>query len=237
MGALRDIQNAMMDAIEKGPEHVRFGDFKGHKNAILRGLSVHANTISHARLVALEETFELTRAWLGEGEFNALSREYLEHNESAGLRLADIGKGFAAFLRGRNQDHIAIDLARYEWAWLQTYGAPDATAFTVNELAHLEIGAIETLCLSRHPASTVLALCAGAREAIGSDFDAPYVLLTRPDAHISVLPIGEGGARLYEKFETPQLLCNLMLEDSAAEDEPVLIALISAGALCRNRKG
>lgn len=87
MHPLEQVQQSMMQAIALGPDHAPCEFFRDGRAAALRGLSVHANTISHARLVALEETFPRTRSLLGESLFNRLSRGYVECDGIGALRL------------------------------------------------------------------------------------------------------------------------------------------------------
>ena len=88
-------QAAVAATLMRGPDHLPPTLFAGDAAAVLRGLRVHANTISHARLVALEASFPRTRAYLGEGEFNRLSRAFLDSGGAAGRSLTDIGATFA----------------------------------------------------------------------------------------------------------------------------------------------
>src|SRR3546814_1795547 len=112
-------QAAIAATLLHGPGHLPADLFAGSDAAVLRGLRVHANTISHARLVALEETFPRTRDHLGEEEFNRLSRCFVEEGGAQRWSLRDIGAGFADWLA----DPRAADLARVEWAWLESYHA------------------------------------------------------------------------------------------------------------------
>ena len=91
-------QAAIAATLLHGPAHLPPDLFSGNDAAVLRGLRVHANSISHARLVALEETFPRTRAYLGEEEFNRLSRRFVEEGGAQRRSLNDIGAGFADWL-------------------------------------------------------------------------------------------------------------------------------------------
>ena len=86
-----EAQAAIAATLLRGPDHLPAGLFAGDRAAVLRGLRVHANTISHARLVALEDTFPRTRDYLGEGEFNRLSRAFIDGGGAQGRSLALIG--------------------------------------------------------------------------------------------------------------------------------------------------
>ena len=107
MPALERTQDTMMRAIALGPDHLPEGLFVGMRSNAVRGLSVHANTISHARLIALEETFPRTRRYLGEAAFNRLSRAFCESGHVGSLPLARIGCCFPAWLEDAGQPETA----------------------------------------------------------------------------------------------------------------------------------
>ena len=124
-------QAAIAATLLQGPDHLPAGLFAGEDAAVLRGLRVHANTISHARLVALEETFPRTRAHLGDADFNRLSRIFVEAGGAEGRALSDIGRDFPGWL----DDPLAADVARVEWAWLESYHAAEAPPLRLADLA------------------------------------------------------------------------------------------------------
>ena len=95
---LERAQSAIAATLLQGPAHLPTDLFAGSDAAVLRGLRVHANTISHARLVALEESFPRTRDYLGEEKFNRLSRRFVEEGGAQRRSLNDIGAGFADWL-------------------------------------------------------------------------------------------------------------------------------------------
>ncbi len=72
MLSLSDAQGNFIDTINEGPDRLDALLFAGSTDRVLLGLKAHANTINHARLVALEETFPLTRQEIGEAPFNLL---------------------------------------------------------------------------------------------------------------------------------------------------------------------
>ena len=84
-------QAAIAATLLRGPAQLPADLFAGGDAAVMRGLRVHANTISHARLVALEETFPRTRDYLGEKEFNRLSRLFVDEGGAENRSLNDIG--------------------------------------------------------------------------------------------------------------------------------------------------
>lgn len=238
MSMLERDQAAMMRAIALGPEQVPQGLFRGSRSVALRGLSVHANTISHARLIALEETYPRTRRLLGDGAFNRLSRAFCESRNAGELPLAQIGRDFPAWLDLSGQSGTAGSLARFEWAWLECYHACEASAFGLAELASLAEAEVASLALVCHPASAILTLDIEIREMLGVEFGvnfpSPQVLISRPEAEVEVTAISATAARLHAALGRPFAICNLLAEAAEPDAEGSLLALIAAGALVRS---
>ena len=57
MPSLADSQARVIACLQKGPAHFPAGLFTESRERALLGLKAHANTISHARLVALEQAY------------------------------------------------------------------------------------------------------------------------------------------------------------------------------------
>lgn len=237
MPPLEQVQRAMMHAIAGGPEQVPGDLFAGGRDSALRGLSVHANTITHARLVALEDTFPHTRAVLGDAAFNALSRGYVDGGGIGRQPLALIGRSFPDWLADHADFGTAAEIARFEWTWLQCYHAAEAPAFGMGELASLGEAAIAELVLGCHPASAVLPLGKAAWALLGGDVAASsgdaHVLIARPDADVRAVPVSIGAARLHAALSTPLPICNLLAESAEPGLQDALLALIAQGALVR----
>lgn len=241
MPALERTQDTMMRAIALGPDHMPEGLFHGMRKKAVRGLSVHANTISHARLIALEETFPRTRRNLGEAAFNRLSRAFCESGHVGALPLARIGCRFPAWLEDAGQPETALSLARFEWAWLECYHACEATAFGLDDLASLGEAGVARLALVHHPASAAITLDAGCCELLaeefGGQFDAAEVLISRPEAEVEVTAISATAARLHATFVKPLSVCTVLAEAAEHDAEAALLALIAAGALAQTAMG
>ena len=101
MLSLEAAQANFITTINDGPDALDHSFFDGPIDRVLLGLNAHANTISHARLVALEETFPLTLEALGSEQFNQLSRSYVETHEARACDTNTIGKPFPDFLADR----------------------------------------------------------------------------------------------------------------------------------------
>ncbi|WP_447761094.1 HvfC/BufC family peptide modification chaperone [Sphingopyxis panaciterrae] len=227
---MRDAQAAIATTLLHGPDHLPAGLFAGDAAAVLRGLRVHANTISHARLVALEETFPRTLGYLGEAEFNRLSRAFVEEGGAQGRSLTDIGAGFPDWLA----DPLAADLARVEWAWLESYHAGDGPTLTLTDLAGLDEARLLDLVVRRHSAARIVSLSSAAASLVDPAFapDVAALLVTRPDAEVRLFPVHAAAVAVLDMAEEFSPLGNLIahLAELHPEGGTAIAALIGAGA-------
>lgn len=246
MFSLEQTQVAMMRALADGPDFLPDALFCGPHTRALLGMKVHANTISHARLVALEDSFPRTRALLGHETFNELSRRYLDWPGVAAHPLTHIGRDFAAFLGATGEPSASADLAAFEWAWLEAYHAAEAPVLALADLADIGEDMLLGIVLMRHPAARVLHLDRTVHEIIGEEVpglaDAHAILLTRPEAQVLVSPASSVMSFAFFQTDKPVSICNLLERCAECErkDQPpsddimaALIALMEAGALKR----
>lgn len=223
-------QAAIAATLLHGPGYLPAGLFAGDDTAVLRGLRVHANTISHARLVALEETFPRTREHLGDAEFNRLTRAFVEGGGAAGLALPDIGRDFAGWL----DDPLAADVARVEWAWLESYNAAEAPPLRLADLAGHDEAALLGLTVRLHPAARIVRLASDAAPLIDPAFapGAAALLLARPDAEVRLFALHPADHAALDRAKEISTLGNLIA--SLAEMHPdggaAIAVLIDAGA-------
>lgn len=244
MLSLEHSQAAIMRALEFGPDAMPDGLFTGEQARVLAGMKVHANTISHARLVALEETFPRTLEAMGQERFNALSRLYLDQPGVTALTLAHIGAQFAAFLAGAEAERGEVDLARFEWTWLQSYHAAEAPVLRLADLAGVAPDALMELAVQAHPAASLACYDQVVHFDIGADVpglvDAHAILITRPGAEVLVHPADGKMHAIFPIFGKSSTLGNLLAHSNEphCKDEQVgddqmtaLVALLEAGAL------
>jgi hypothetical protein len=226
-------QAAITATLLRGPDHLPADVFAGDSAAVLRGLRVHANTISHARLIALEDTFPRTRDHLGAAEFNRVSRAFIDVGGAQRRSLAQIGAGFPDWLA----DPVAADLARAEWAWLESYHAADAAALALADLDGLSGAGLLALAVRRHPAVRTVTLSRAAAPLVDPRFSpgARALLVVRPDADVRVLAIDAADAAVLDLAREISPLGNLIahLVEHHPEGGAAIAALIAAGAFER----
>lgn len=244
MSRLEQMQALMMRAIDFGPDHVPDALFSGPRVRIFAGLKVHANTISHARLVALEETFPRTLVLMARDQFNDRSRLYLEQPGVAALPLSQIGRDFPAFLASLGENPGAIDLARFEWTWLTAYHAAEARPLRLADLAATAPEALLDVEVQAHPAASLDCYDAAVHQLIGLEVPdlqkADAILITRPEAEVLVSPASFDMQGLFtgsgNSITIGNLLGNTNEPDCKDRREPgdqmaALVALLEAGAL------
>lgn len=239
-------QSAMMAALDLGPSHLPGDLFTGDPERVLAGMMVHANTISHARLVALEDTFPRTLAYLGHAAFNQLSRQFLDQPGTASMALGQIGDGFDAFLAEQGEASGVADLARFEWHWLSAYHAADAGPLSLGALAGLAPEDLLDVMLCAHPAARAGRYAPLVHDVLGREVPglaaADAILVTRPGAEVLVAPATAPMADIFALAQKPSTIGNLLgagcepaIDEAAQIDASMqaLLALINAGALVR----
>lgn len=213
------------DAVRFGPAHCPAELFDGALPAITRGLKVHANNIAHARIVALEETYPRLLARMGSTGFHAAAHRFLDDETVLCRSLDGLGAGFAESLA----DAVERDLARAEWAWLQSFHAADAEALSFSTLRTMSPDELVETQLVLHRAAAVLRLEEPREFAWDEpvDGEGDHLLLSRPDTRVLLRLIGRESADLCSRLErSPR--CGELLDG----DPTPLLPLIEAGAIC-----
>jgi len=239
-------QSAMMAALDHGPEHLPAELFAGSPERVLAGMKVHANTISHARLVALEETFPRTREHIGHDRFNQHSRLFLVQPGVTALPLALIGTGFDRFLIDQGEAAAAADLARFEWLWLTVYHAAEAEPLVLDVLTGFAPDELLEHMLVRHPAAFVSKFDPLVHQLIGAEVAgldvAEAIVIARPQAQVLVSPASALMAQLLTAAKNPVTISNLLNQPGESMDNneaavaaimQALVALINAGAIAQ----
>lgn len=212
----------MRTALALGPDHCPATLFAGPIDAIVRGLKAHANHISHARHVALEDTYPRTRALLGSENFYRAAETHLSDPTVLRQPPARVGIGFPARLTGAGRD-----LAAVEWAWLDAHGSADAIALDLAAIAGLTTQQVAAAIVSRHPAVRHVDLaCPAAFAWDGSAMSAVTILVSRPREVVFVTAIDPAVRLMIEQLDRPLPLGDLLERDPAAT-----IALVTTGAL------
>tara|TARA_R110001606_G_scaffold327813_1_gene474800 strand:+ start:1747 stop:2475 length:729 start_codon:yes stop_codon:yes gene_type:complete len=242
MPSLAEGQSRFIACLQKGPAHFPDDMFAEDKARALLGLKAHANTISHARLVALENAYPKLHEHLGHEKFHGLSRAYVEQDHILTCDLNIIAAGFADFVQCKKYGGTEIDLARVEWAWIESYHAAEAEPVALADIAVLDEASLLGFAIEAHPAMRLIDLT-GALSPQLSELGAetPYALLVaRPEAQVLFHPLTQTDHAIAEKIVDIATLGNLLdaaleLSDEALAMQHVM-KLIEAGALTRSKR-
>jgi hypothetical protein len=175
--------------------------------------NVYRNNVIVSLCDALAQSFPAIGSLLGEDYFRALARAFvLEHPPETPVLLW-YGGDFAGFIEHfpplAAYPYLA-DVARLEWAWLQSYHAADAAPLDPGALAAVAPEAVGEARLDLHPAARIV----NSKWAIWdlvrlNRFDPDpqealdparpqSVLVSRPDLDVNVLLLRPGGGIFLE---------------------------------------
>jgi hypothetical protein len=233
-------QNDFIQTINDGPAALNPELFSGPIERVLLGLKAHANTISHARIVALEQTFPLTRNAMGDARFNALCRDYCETEQARRASNNQIGESFASYLEAQNVAAENSDLCRIEWAALECYHAPEYAHLTMEAIGTLNEADMLNLSISPHPSARLVWLQAplsAELAELNAGENTAAILIVRPQATVHYVPLCATTAEIFEASKKCGTMGNLLsfaleLTNEQGQLEPLLL-LIGAGALTR----
>jgi hypothetical protein len=216
-----DPLSAFYQALRLGPGYCPPDLFEGSVGSIVRGLKVHANNVSHARHVALEETYSRLLDAMGLEAFHYVAECFLADPRVLNRSLDCLGKGFDQLI----EDPAQRDLARAEWLWLESFRSPEAEAVTLAELAAFDPERLLASSFRLHPAARWTTLERPAAFSWGEG-DGELLLITRPDAELHVRRIADEPAALLASL-TQSRPADELLES----DPSTLVTLVGAGAI------
>jgi hypothetical protein len=198
MLSLLEPHRQMQAILAHGPAALPPGLFAGAPDRILLGLATHANTISHARLIALEESFPRLRALIGEEAFNTQTRSAIEDGVGIRQPLASIGRDFPGWLAARGAPPVEVALAQVELAWLESYHAAEGDALVAEGLAGLDQGALLAQSIAAHPAARLCRALPKIWQVLEMEHASePWLLIARPDADVSLHPATAAMASMF----------------------------------------
>ncbi len=239
MPSLAEGQARFVACLQNGPAHFPDDLFAENRDRALLGLKAHANTISHARLVALEQAYPKLHAHLGHDVFHSLSRDYVEQDQILLCDINGIAADFAAFLLSRGCDASAVDLARIEWAWLESYRSADADPLALTDIAALAETDLLAFPVAPHPAFRLITLTGALSPELAElgETKPDSLMIVRPQAQILFHPLTAVEHTIAEKAPESATMGNLLQHALELSDEATamqhIIMLIQAGALTR----
>lgn len=239
MPSLAEGQSRFIACLQKGPAHFPDDLFAESRERALLGLKAHANTISHGRLVALEQAYPKLHKHMGHEVFHALSRDYVEQDHILVCNMNGIGAGFAAFLTDRGCDASTVDCARIEWAWLESYHSAEAPPAALDDIAALAEAELLAFPLAIHPSIRLIPLSGPLSPQLTelADTNPCALMIARPQERVLFHPLTAVEHAIAEKIAESASMGNLLEHALELSDEATamqhLVMLVQAGALTR----
>ncbi len=238
MPALLEMQQAFLRCLYDGPEYFPEDAFAQSPDRALLAMRAYANTVSHARLVALEESFPLTREHIGSEIFNRISRDFIETPDARAASLNDIGYAFPDFLSATTMDRQGHDLCQIEWAWLESYRSAEAPPLSLTDFSGLAQDDVLTTAIALHPSVRFIPLSAELPASLGcQSTNAAMLMIARPHAAVLLYPLPSETAQIANKIASSKILGNLLGHaiECAGEDAAMthIVTLIEAGAITK----
>lgn len=242
MPSLAEAQANFIATINEGPAALDESLFAGDPGRVMLGLRAHANTISHARLIALEESFPRCLEALGRKAFNALSRDFCDSETARASDNNMLGGEFLHFINAQDLPADICDLAAIEWLWLAAYNAAEAAPLSLADLAGLEEEELLALPAASHPAArahTLRAPLSAALPELAAHSQAKAILIARPAAEVVLSPLNVMelvlfdalGKNVENNFTLGNLLALSAEQETGDDALAPVITLINAGAL------
>ncbi len=243
MPSLAEGQSRFIACLQKGPNFFPDDMFSEDRNRALLGLKAHANTISHARLVALENAYPKLHEHMGHEVFHAVSHDYIEQDHVLTCDMNTIGAGFVDFLERKKHGATEIDLARIEWAWLESYYGANATPLALSDIAGLDETALLAFPVDSHPAMRLIELTGELSPQLSElGTETPFALMVvRPEAQVLFHPLSNIEHAVARKLGNISTMGNLLgaaieLDDENADNSGAMghiVKLVQAGAIAK----
>ncbi len=237
MPSLAEGQSRFVACLQKGPAHFPADLFSQSAERALLGLKAHANNISHARLVALEDSFPRLHTHIGHELFHAISRDYVDQDHVMACDINHIAADFPAFLTDRAYGDTEIDLARIEWAWIESYRSVEAPPVVLTDIATLAEDRLLAFPIAAHPALRLIPVTGPLSPELGelADAEPRALMIVRPEAQVLFHPLTAVEHAIAEKIADSGTMGNLLEHALELSDEATamqhIVKLIQTGAL------
>ena len=213
--------------------------------------SVYRNNVMVSLIDAMAANFPAIKRLVGDDFFAATAREFIMQHPPTEPVLFLYGDGFAGFLEifppVADFPYLA-DVARVEYAWLQSYHAADMEPLEAAALGAVEAEKVGQAKFTPHsamwlfrsiwPAATLMdrnregADCSDIDLSIGED-----ILITRPQLDVQTLILPEGGYEFISALaagETLEGAAGIVMGTVADFDLPAQISgMLECGAFCQ----
>ncbi len=163
-----------------------------------RRFAIYRNNVAVSLIDALEDSFPVTAALVGEEFFRAMAGEYARTSKPASPVLSQYGTGFpdfiGSFTPAGNVPYLA-DVARIEVAWTSAYHAADAVPCSIAAVSSLGEHAAEAravflpsarLVASDYPVGSIWLSHQTGEAGAPQSWLGEAVLFWRPDMNVEI---------------------------------------------------
>jgi hypothetical protein len=208
MPSLREMQQDFAASLVSGrgaqaAAHVVAGAFPAAQR-----LRIYRNNVLTSLTNALGDVYPVVARLVGEGFFRHAAHAYIGRHPSRSGNLHEFGAAFPEFLRGfapaRRLPYLG-DVARLEWAWHESFHAPEHPPLDLARLAAVPDSEHENLRFTLHSAARLVASpypmlriwevnqdgYAGESE-VSLDAGGEQVLVARPELEVMVHRLAAG---------------------------------------------
>lgn len=235
MPSLAEAQGSFARALREGPAAMPDDLLAGEPAYNLLAMAAYANTISHGRLVAMEDVFPTCRSAMGDAAFNGASRQYVEDGWGIDVPLDRIGDAFPAWLEQTGHPADLVAVARFDLAFLDAYHAPDVLPVS-REALPADPAQLVSMPLTRHVAASLHSatplLCTHAM--IDGDA-AAALLLSRPDLTVRCTAVDDALVAAWTRLDHPvtfgELMANMVADYDDATAIGAMMRLIDCGSI------
>lgn len=143
--------NALLDSDIRCPDSVIPNTTKGNS----RRFDIYRNNRAVSLIDNLQSTYPVVLQLVGEEFFNAVARLFIDQSPPQSPVMMEYGADFSTFISrfpGAESVPYLADMAKLEWACLQSYHASDTTTLTLAELSHCPQEQLLNSQLITHPA-------------------------------------------------------------------------------------
>jgi Putative DNA-binding domain len=165
---LAELQRAMRRALHDSDPAALLPEIRGGVPGPAQRLQIYADMYVARQVASLAEDFPLVRRLLGAAPFERLAFTHLKRRPSRSPSLSRLGEGFEETLAGLGLEREA-QVARLEWARVESFWAPDAQPLSGADLGALGERFGEAV-LQLHPSLRLVQLWPGVLDyAAGGD--------------------------------------------------------------------
>lgn len=182
------------------PEVVGFDGKASYKR-----FSVYRNNVAHSLIEAMAANFPTVAHLLGEAAFPSIASEYIRAHPPKTPVLIHLGSDFAQFIEGfaaaQNMPYLA-DVARVEFAWLQSYHATDFPVLDAPTLGEIAPALLPSIMLTLHSGAWLLDskwAAASLVACVHSNSDIEKIEVTSSEAILITRPVLDVELRVLSK--------------------------------------